>query len=70
MNSLLSISGSPAAVKTAADAICQVLKVAGTEATSVAAMHTLAELARAPSNMSITGCSFTNAPPTAKKRKR
>lgn len=66
---LLFIGGNPATITVAKDAIVEVLKAAGTEASCVAAMTTLAELARAPTNTTISDCSFVGSPPEATKRR-
>lgn len=66
---MLIIGGQPGTIREARDAIVEVLKAAGTEAASVAAMHTLAELARAPTHTNISGCSFESNPKPMKRRK-
>lgn len=68
MDAMIYVGNSPGTLKAAADAIVVVLKAAGTEAVSIAAMHTLAELARAPHSTNITNCTLSGN--TAAKRER
>jgi hypothetical protein len=67
MTAMLIIGNSPATIRAAADAIIDVLKAAGTENASVAAMNCLAALAKAPDHTSISSCTFTNNPPRRRK---
>lgn len=67
MTAMLIIGNDPTTIKAAKDAIVEVLKAAGTEAASVAAMNTLSELAKAPHNISLSGFTMTNNP--AKKKR-
>jgi hypothetical protein len=56
----ITISGADKATLAAAtDALCAVIKAAGTEAAVVASVNALVALAKAPENVSITQCSFT-----------
>jgi hypothetical protein len=67
-SSMIYIGSSQGTIKAASEAIIAVLKAAGTEAASVAAMHALSELARAPTNTSIRDCQFTNLPATRARK--
>jgi hypothetical protein len=66
---MVHVGGSENTIKVASEAIIAVLKAAGTEAASVAAMNTLSELARAPTNTTISNCKFTHNPPVKSRRK-
>lgn len=65
---MLIIGGDVKTLAVAKDAIIEVLKAAGTEAACVAAMTTLAALAKSPDHTQINNCNFTNNP--ARKAKR
>lgn len=68
---MLSIGTSLATVEAAAKAIIDVLKVAGTEATSIAAMKALSKIAKSPMSATVSNCIFTNKPtPTKHASKR
>jgi hypothetical protein len=66
---MIFVGGSPQTIQAAAEAIVLVLKAAGTENASIAAVNCLAQLARAPENTRIEGCSFTSQPMPRRKRK-
>lgn len=55
---MLLIGNSPETLSAVTAAICTVLKAAGTEATSVAAMNALIALAKSPDHTSVMNCNF------------